>query len=133
VKKSNPLDKEATPLYYAQPVWSSEVGIKEIAEQISKYCTVTKTDVYAVLISFVEMLPSWLKEGHSVRLDNFGIIKLSFRSNGKEEEADVTADCIKSLRILLRASTEFKKAVSDLHYEKISSAESTENSGSTGE
>ena len=57
VKRANPLDKSSAPLYYAQPVWSNEISLRTIAQQISKYSTLTLADVSAVLASFIEMLP----------------------------------------------------------------------------
>ena len=89
VKRANPIDKGAAALYYAQPVWGTEIGLRAIAQQISKYSTLTITDVSAVLASFTDMFPMWLGEGHSVRLGSFGILRLTFRSDGKEREEDV--------------------------------------------
>ena len=57
VKRANPIDKSSEPLYYAQPVWSNEISLRTIAQQISKYSTLTLADVSAVLASFIEMLP----------------------------------------------------------------------------
>lgn len=119
VKRANPIDKNAAPLYYAQPVWGTEVGIRTIAQQISKYSTLTFADVSAVLASFIEMLPMWLKEGHSIRLGNFGILRLTFKSDGKEKEEDVSGNAINHVRVVLRGCSEFKNEFSDLHFEKL--------------
>ena len=119
VKRANPIDKSSEPLYYAQPVWSNEISLRTIAQQISKYSTLTLADVSAVLASFIEMLPMWLKEGHSIRLGDFGILRLTFKSDGKEKEEDVTGNSIKNVRVVLRGSSEFKNEFNDLHFEKV--------------
>ena len=40
----------------------------------------------AVLESFIDTLPMWLKKGLTIRLGNFGILRLTFKSEGKEKE-----------------------------------------------
>ena len=122
VKRANPINKEATPLYYAQPVWGSEISIRTISNQISKYSTLTPTDIMAVLESFIDMLPMWLKEGHTIRLGNFGILRLTFKSKGKEKEDDVSGNDINHVRTVLRGSSEFKNEFSDLSFEKVATA-----------
>ncbi|WP_296322541.1 DNA-binding protein [Treponema sp. UBA3813] len=119
VKRANPINKEAIPLYYAQPVWGSEISIRTISNQISKYSTLTPTDIMAVLESFIDMLPMWLKEGHTIRLGNFGILRLTFKSKGKEKEDDVSGNDINHVRTVLRGSSEFKNEFSDLSFEKV--------------
>ncbi len=119
VKRANPINKEAEPLYYAQPVWSSEISIRTISNQISKYSTLTPTDIMAVLESFIDMLPMWLKEGHTIRLGSFGILRLTFKSEGKENEEDVSGNDINHVRVVLRGSSEFKNEFSDLSFEKV--------------
>ena len=122
VKRANPINKEAEPLYYAQPVWGSEISIRTISSQISKYSTLTPTDIMAVLESFIDMLPMWLKEGHTIRLGNFGILRLTFKSEGKEKEDDVSGNDINHVRAVLRGSSEFKNEFSDLSFEKVATA-----------
>ena len=133
VKRLNPINKDAEPLFYAQPVWGSEVGLRTIAQQISKYSTLTLADVSAVLASFVEMLPMWLKEGHSIRLGNFGILRLTFKSDGKTKEEDVTGNSINHVRVVLRGCSEFKNEFNDLHFEKVAVAARKSDDGLGGD
>ena len=133
VKRANPLDKDTAPLYYAQPVWGNEISLRTIAQQISKYSTLTLADVSAVLASFIEMLPMWLKEGHSIRLGDFGILRLTFRSDGKKKEEDVTGNSINHVRVVLRGSSEFKNEFNDLHFEKVAVADKKTDDGKSGE
>jgi predicted histone-like DNA-binding protein len=103
-------------------VWGSEISIRTISNQISKYSTLTPTDIMAVLESFIDMLPMWLKEGHTIRLGNFGILRLTFKSKGKEKEDDVSGNDINHVRTVLRGSSEFKNEFSDLSFEKVATA-----------
>lgn len=120
VQRKNPQDKESEALYYAQPVWGTEIGIRKIASQISKYSTLTAADIAAVLEAFLDLLPDWLKEGHSVRLGDFGIIRIMFKSDGKDTADDVSSADINHVRAVFRGSSQLKKELSDLSFEKVS-------------
>lgn len=133
VKRGNPLDSKAEALYYAQPVWGSEIGLKTISQQISKYSTLTPADISAVLESFIELLPLWLKEGHSVRLGNLGIMRITFRSAGHQSEEDVSAGDIKNARAVFRGSNDFKSEIADISFEKIKTSASQTSSENEAE
>ncbi|MEL3908400.1 MAG: hypothetical protein P1P64_05235 [Treponemataceae bacterium] len=45
---------------------------------------------------------------NKIRLDDFGIFKLSFTSEGKEKADDVTANDIKNLKVIFTPSVELK-------------------------
>lgn len=63
-------------------------------------------------------MPFYLKNSNKIRLDGFGIFKLSFSSEGHEKEEDVSAQDIKNLRVLFTPSPELKKELSDISFTK---------------
>ena len=59
----NPRDKEAAPKYYGHVQANGEVNVREMAERIQMNCTVTKADVYAVLVALEDVIIDALKSG----------------------------------------------------------------------
>lgn len=118
VTRINPLERTSPPKHYPCPVWAEEVTIRMISEDISKSCTLTTTDIMAVIESLSERLPFYLVNGHSVRLGDFGIFKISFRSDGKDTEKEVTSSSIKNIKILFRPGTLLKDRLSKTTFTK---------------
>ena len=61
-------------------------------------------------------MPQYLKSSNRIRLNKFGIFKLSFSSIGHEKAEDVSSNDIKNLRVLFTPSAELKKELSDVSY-----------------
>lgn len=114
----NPMDLEAAPKYYASPAYGEEIDVRTLANEISKSCTLTPADIVAVIESFLEKLPFYLKNSNKVRLDRFGIFKLSFSSEGKEKADEVTAKDIKKLKVVFTPSVELKQQLADVSFTK---------------
>ena len=58
-------------MYYAKAKHSGVVDIKRIANDISKYCTLTTPDIIAVLQSFLDKFPEYLMDSQKVNLTTF--------------------------------------------------------------
>ena len=56
----------------------SNYDAKRLAKDIEKECTVSETDVIAVLNAIPNVMTRYLAEGHSVKLDGIGSFHLSF-------------------------------------------------------
>ena len=115
--RENPLDRSQKK-YYAAPSYTEDVTLRKVAQDISKNCTLTPADITAVLESFLDILPGYLEEGHSIKMGDFGRFRLSFSSDGHTEEKDVSADDIKSARILFVPSRELKARLENISYSK---------------
>ena len=113
LQRANPLNRTKSKKFFASPIWSTVITIRVLANEISKSCTLTAADVVAVLESFLQLLPSFLKNGHSVRLGDFGIFKLSFSAIGQDFKGDVSAEDISNVRVLFRPSVQLKKELQD--------------------
>lgn len=119
VKRMNPLDrKNGSFKYYATAAHGEEIDIDYLAKEISKSCTLTPADIAAVIESFLDKIPQYLKNSNRIRLNKFGIFKLSFSAVGHEDEADVSSKDIKGNRVLFMPSAELKKELSDVSYTK---------------
>lgn len=48
VKRQNPMNRDESK-YYASAAYSEEIGIRQLASEISKGCTLSTADVVAVI------------------------------------------------------------------------------------
>lgn len=115
-KRQNPLDRDADSKYYASTEYGEEIDVNALAKEISKSCTLTPADIVAVIESFLDKMPQYLKSSNRIRLNKFGIFKLSFSSVGHDKAEDVSSNDIKSLRVLFTPIAELKKELSDVSY-----------------
>ncbi|MBQ5569077.1 MAG: HU family DNA-binding protein [Treponema sp.] len=115
-KRQNPLNREADSKYCASAEYGEEIDVNALAKEISKSCTLTPADIVAVIESFLDKMPQYLKSSNRIRLNKFGIFKLSFSSIGHDKAEDVSSNDIKSLRVLFTPSAELKKELSDVSY-----------------
>ena len=117
-KRQNPLNREADSKYYASAEYGEEIDVNALAKEISKSCTLTPADIVAVIESFLDKMPQYLKSSKRISLNKFGIFKLSFSSIGHEKAEDVSSNDIKNLRVLFTPSAELKKELSDVSYSR---------------
>ena len=77
-----PGDKTAPPKYYGHVQANGDVSIREMSERIQATCTVTKADVYAVLVAMEDVIIEALKGGEIVRLGDLGTLQIGISSKG---------------------------------------------------
>jgi predicted histone-like DNA-binding protein len=117
IEKGNPrnLDEKKQ---YANPVNAGNLTIKDLAKEIAGRSSLTRGDVENVLISFLEEIPTYLKIGMSVKLGEFGTMRLSLKSEGVEQGKKFEASKIKGVKIIFTPSTELKKSLEDITFEE---------------
>ena len=115
----NPRDKEAAPKYYGQVQASGDISIREMAERIQSNCTVTKADVYAVLVALEDVIIDALKSGEIVRLGDLGSFQIGISSKGAETEKDYSDSLIKKARINFRPGTALAGMLTTLSFSKV--------------
>lgn len=135
IKRGNP-QKRGEHKFYAAPEYGEIVNIRAIAEDISRSCSLTTSDVIGVVESLIEKLPTYLKNSNKVRLGDLGIMKLSFSSKGQEKAEDVSARDIEGVKILFIPGALLKRALTDVTFSKkgsasVNASESSENAGSS--
>ncbi len=102
VPKRNPQDPDAPPRFYASPVYSGDVNIRQLAEIIAEISTVSSIDTLAVLEAFLQVIPKELSKGNIVRLRDFGTFRLGIHSEGSDTAEEVTSHNIKGMKSLFR-------------------------------
>lgn len=110
VLRPSPLNKDAAPKYYANPIWDGQCSTDELAEEISLATSLSPADVKACIACFMQSIPAHLMRGQAVNCEGFGIFRLSFSvKTGHEKKDDVSARDIDTLRILFRPCIKLKK------------------------
>ncbi|MDR2425353.1 MAG: HU family DNA-binding protein [Prevotellaceae bacterium] len=118
VEKANPQNRDQKK-WYAIPVNTGKFGIKEFSKEISGRSSLTRGDVENVITNFTDELPTFLKLGMSVKLGNFGTLRLTLSSEGVENKDDFNASNIKGARVIFTPSTELKKELENISYEEL--------------
>lgn len=135
VPRYNPSEKGTPPKYYAQAQASGDVSLREMSERIQQTCTVTKADVYAVLVSMEDVITEALKSGEIVRLGDLGTFQIGLSGKGALTEAEYDSSLIQKARINFRPGTALASVLTSLSYAKVNKkrasvvedAEGTEN------
>lgn len=108
VKKVNPRNTDETK-YYLVPVYAGELTLNELAELISDASTVNVADVAAVLKALAKQLPIFLQKGFIIELGDFGRLRLSISTDGKENADELSANDIIKVRIIFVPSAAIKE------------------------
>ena len=131
-KISSPQDR-SEQLYYCTAVSSGLVGIRDIAKRISQSCTLNTVDIVAVLEGFLQFLPDYLINGNSVKLSDFGILRLSIKSIGHLKATECSASDIKKVRVRFLPGTLLKSALTeDITYNLVTKSSASSETASSG-
>lgn len=118
-KKKNPMDPESAPKFYANAQSSGVQSLEDMSKVIEKNCTLTSTDVMAVLHAMDEVMRDQLSNGQIVRIGDLGFARLSLSSKGADVETDFDASYIKSANVVFTPSGNTRKALKTLTYVKV--------------
>ena len=116
--RKNPQDKEAAGKYYAQVVLAPEMTQRQIIEQIADRCTLTGSDIKAVLDALMTVIKRNLANGSPIRLGDLGSFRPSVSGLGSATADKCTANTVKKARVIYVPSTEIKEAVASYAFSK---------------
>ena len=119
VPRIKPREKNDPPKYYAQAQASGDVNIREMSERIQASCTVTKADVYAVLVSMEDVIIDALKSGEIVRLGDLGTFQIGVSGKGTLTEEEYDSSLIQIARINFRPGIALSGILTNLTYAKV--------------
>ena len=115
VPRKNP-QKKSEVKYYASPINAGKKTLRDIAKDISGRSSLTRGDIENVLTNFMECLPSYLRDGFSVQLGEFGTMRLTLSSEGAANEKSFKTETIKP-RVTFTPGVELKNGLRDNLYE----------------
>ena len=117
VQKKNPQKREEVK-YYANPVNVGHKSLDDIARDIARRSSLTRGDVSNVLYNFIDCLPHYLRDGFSIQLGNFGLMRVTLSSKGTETEKAFKTETIKP-RVVFTPGTELKHELGTNSYESV--------------
>lgn len=98
VKRDNRQDSKH--LYYGRACIVNTVDTAMLAALIESKCTLTKTDIKAVIDALVDQMTFLLQNSNAVKLNGFGTFKIGIKTVGAESAHDFTVtDNIKGFRL----------------------------------
>ena len=117
VSRANPQDRTKSKLY-AQPVNDGTVSQKALSMDIVGLSSLSRGDVSNAIESLIETMPKYLLMGKSVKLGDFGTLRLSFTSDGVENAKDFNINMIRGVKVIFTPSPEFKLMLDRITFEK---------------
>ena len=119
VKRANPLDRSQNPKYFAHMENEGVVDLYELANQITKYSSLSLGDVLNVLENMVDASTLFLLMGRGVRLGRLGMFRVMLKSSGVESPNQFNCNLINGQRLIFTPSSHFKKQLQVVSYELI--------------
>jgi predicted histone-like DNA-binding protein len=119
IEKAKPGNPEAPKKHYASPVNAGTMTFRDIAKEIAGRSSLTRGDIENVLSNFLEELPTYLKIGMSLKLGDFGTMRLNLKSEGVPKGQKFDGSKIKGVKLIFTPSTELKRGLQDVTYEEV--------------
>ena len=119
VPKINPRDRESEAKFYGNVKSSGDINIREMAERIQGSCTVTKADVYAVLVALEDVIAESIQKGEIVRLMDIGTFRVGISTKGALTEEEFSEALIKKAHILFRPGSVLQNALAQINFTKV--------------
>jgi predicted histone-like DNA-binding protein len=116
IQRVNPQDRTLTK-WYASPVNDGKITKTDLAREIVNISALSRGDVSSVIENLIEILPKYLLMGKSVSLGELGTLRVSFGSEGVENETDFNANKISGVKIIFTPGMELKKQLGNIHFE----------------
>lgn len=104
--------------YYASIRSCAKITEKQLAEEIGVLTNLNRTHVHSVLDALLQIIPQKLSKGLRVELGELGTFTITAKSIGKDNESDVSADCIQTPKPRFIAGKALKEAVKEISFEK---------------
>jgi predicted histone-like DNA-binding protein len=118
-QRRNPLEPTAPQKWYGAVKSIGSYSLYKLATRIARESTISEADVYAVLTSFIAMVPQVLDDGYIVNLGEFGSFRVTISSQGAETEAEYTVSNIEKRKILFTPGKLLKNAIRNFNFQKF--------------
>jgi predicted histone-like DNA-binding protein len=114
----NPANPAAPKKFYPSIVASGRVSLRQLAQEIAQFSTVSSADTMAMLEALLVVIPKELAKGNIVELGDFGNFWLKANSEGCDTVEKVDATQIVTLMPHFNPGKEFKKVLATVEFEK---------------
>ncbi len=118
IQRQNLNNRNEPNKFYPVAVPTGKSDIDKLSQIISNSSTVSRTDVYAVIIGLLDAINSELSDGKIVYLGKLGSFSIALKGEGANVAGEVTNASIKRAKIVYRPGAEIKNNLKTLSYEK---------------
>ncbi|MCW0481553.1 HU family DNA-binding protein [Gaoshiqia sediminis] len=118
VERGNPSDPTAPKKIYASPVKNGTKTISSLSGDIADISSLSRGDINNVITNLVERIPKDLLDGRSVSLGELGTLRVSFSSEGVEDEKDFHTSKIKGLKVIFTPGKLIKEELKKAQFNK---------------
>lgn len=112
---SNPSQSK----WYLTQKSDGSVNIKDIAGEIVQRSALSLGDVQSVLSNLVQIMPTFLKLGQSIRLEGFGTFRVTISSEGVDTPEELSTRQVKKVQISFLPSVELKQSLATVSFEIV--------------
>jgi len=119
IQRSNPLDRNQAPKYYALMENEGTVDLYDLANQIVKYSSLSLGDILNVLENMIDAASLFLLMGRGVRIGRLGMLRVMLQSDGVDAPEDFNVKMIQNVKLIFRPNKQMKKQLEDISYEMI--------------
>lgn len=126
--------KDGTIKFYSQAMTTEYMTLTDIAENISRECTVTVHDIKAVLSALEEQIIIALQAGRSVRFGDLGSFHVTLQSKGAETREEFTTANIERVMVRFVKSSKMRSDLmvghKNVKFKVVSAADGTQQGAS---
>lgn len=119
IERRNPQKPEEPKKWFANPVNQGTVSTYQLSKKISGRSSLTRGDISNVLENLIDELPTYLINGHSVKLGDFGTLRLSISGKGSDTPESYTTANIEKVKVIFTPGTKLKKELGDINFELV--------------
>ncbi len=120
VKRANPQDRTQEK-WYATIKSNSTVDLRALSKMLSKNTTLAEGEVYLVLTELRTVIAECLLGGSTVKIDDFGSMRLIAQSTGVENKEDCNGSCITNVKPNFLPAAEFREKLKKANFVLASS------------
>lgn len=125
--KENKVEK-----YVAANVLMGSINYKKLCDEVNQRTGIHRSMVDVVLKGVQDTMVSYLEEGFSVKLDEFGSFRPAINAEGQDKEEDVNAHTIVRKKIVFTPGSKFKVMLGSASVELFGDNASNAGSGDNG-
>ena len=119
VPRSNPLDRNQNPKYYAHMENEGVVDLYELSKQITRYSSLSLGDVLNVLENMIDAVSLFLLMGRGVRIGRLGMLRIVLKSDGVDTPENFNCNLINRVKLQFTPNIQLKKQLEDISYEMM--------------
>ncbi|MFD1316443.1 HU family DNA-binding protein [Namhaeicola litoreus] len=116
VTKRDPRDVTKPVKYHGLAISRGKTDLEDLAELITGQSTMTRADVYGVLMALEHNMLEQLKEGRTVELGRIGNFQVGVSTTGAETKKDFSKKLVSKRRVLFRPGKAMKSMLKGLEF-----------------